>query len=426
MKKVIEIPVLARVEGHGSLLVEVNVKDKQVNRVEFRINEGARMFEAMLIGRKAEEVPMIASRICGICGPVHAICAARSLEEAMGVEVPDNINTVREIIAELNIVESHLLHVLVLSLPDFLGYNSILELPSDLKSKVFEALRTRELIGKCLDLLCGERVHPKNIIPGGFSKLPTKSDLMNLTSKLEKEAKKIRELIELIGDKMIIEFNRSSHYVALHDGKSYPITYGDLMLDSLLQIPHYAFKKYFSEIVVPYSTSKKSLIYGMESYMVGALARVNTNLKFLDPEAKELIEKLGVKTPTTNPYLIPLAQLIESLHLIKNITRLVDEARLTPHRIQYKPRHGMGSYIVEAPRGILYHHYVVDSEGKVLYADIITPTAQNMADVEDSIKTIIFHEIQREKNMDRLKRLCENIVRCYDPCISCSVHLIIT
>ncbi len=425
MKRIMNIPVISRVEGHGSLVVEVNIKERRVGRVEFKVTEGARMFEAMFIGRRIEEVPTIASRICGICGPVHAICAAKAIEEAIGIEneIPDHINALREIIAGLNVIESHLLHVLVLSLPDFLGYNSILELPQEIKDKVFRVLKIRELVGKCLDLLCGERVHPKNIIPGGFTKLPSKMLLIDLVNKLEREYVRLKEFIEFLGNKMVKEFPRSTHYVALYADNDYPITYGDLMLDSLFKIPHYAFRKYFSEIVVPYSTSKKSLVYGTEGYMVGALARINTNMKFLVSEVKEIIKDLEIKIPSTNPYLIPLSQLLEALHLIMKIRNLAEEVRMEPHKVTYRVRHGIGSYIVEAPRGVLYHHYVIDSEGKILSADVVTPTAQNAADIENSIKMILLNELQRVVDVDKLKRMCEDIVRCYDPCISCSVHL---
>ncbi len=419
--KEVTVPVVARVEGHGGVYVSLD-ENNNVKKVEFRVFEGSRFFEAFLIGKRIEHVPAISSRICGICGPVHSVSSVKAIEDALGIELPENVKFLRKMVVVLNTIESNLLHVVALSLPDYYNVDSLIELPSEVKVKALGVLQLKERIGKLLDILCANRIHVRNIVPGGFTKLPSKDKVNTVLREMEEYTKTLYELAEEVLEKMIIEYERQSHYVALYNGEEYALEDGDLKVDSVLQIPVHAYRKYFTETTINYSTAKKSLIYGTENYMVGALARLNTNKEFLRDNARDIMKKYGIKTPSTNPFLIPVAQLIESMSLLDDVLEQMPSAKYHPTKTDYSIRRGIGVGIVEAPRGILYHCYVVGSNGRLQAVDVVTPTAQNLADIEDSITRIV----SSNKNLDEkhVKRLIENIVRTYDPCISCSVHVV--
>lgn len=428
MKEVsLEIPIVARVEGHGGLYIKIDEEKKEVLEVYFKISEGSRFFEVFTRGRKIEDVPQIASRICGLCGASHAISSALAIENALGIEVPDNIKKLREIVLALNTIESHLIHVLALSLPDYFNLRSFLELPKDFKERTLELLKLRTLIGKFFELMTSDRIHPRNIVPGGFTYLPAIEKLKMYRNSLKKYIYIFGEFLEYFISKIQIpSFERKGHYAALSMKEGYPLHGGLIVINSREKIQPKDFKKYFVEIIVPYATSKKSLLHGKDSYMVGALARINTNFNHLDKEAQKFLKNAGLKGPSLNPYFIPVAQLAEILHFLKYIHTELDNVKLNPIKVSFKTKAGDGVGVVEAPRGLLYHRYGINNEGKVTSADIVTPTAQNFGDIEDSVKTIapkILEEYDNE--ITNLKVEFEKIPRCYDPCISCSVHLVL-
>jgi len=420
---------LPRVEGHGKIYVEIDRESKRVLRVNLGIVEGSRFFEVFLKGRNIIEVPQIASRICGLCGVSHAVCSAIALENALGLDIPESVRRLREVIMALNTIESHLIHVGVLSFPDYFNVKTFLELPELVRNSVIKLIKLRTLVGKLLELLTGDRIHPRNIVPGGFTYLPSRNKVLPYLDELSKYIDVLYNLFEVLRERIKLpSMERVGHYAALFTGNDYPLHTGSLIVDSKFLIPHKDFKNYFIESVVQYSTAKRSLLFGKESYMVGALARLNTNYLYLAKPAKELLNELGLNLPSLNPYLIPIAQAIEIVHFLDYIIRELKELELTGMKVCPtigQVRRGIGVGIVEAPRGILYHMYEIDGDGKVRYADIVTPTAQNFADIEESIKYLLPKLLRSNLLVpDNLKYEIEKLVRCYDPCISCSVHVI--
>lgn len=422
------IDVLSRVEGHGSLYLEIDPESRNIKRIELKISEGARFFEYAIRGRSIYEAPLIMSRICGICGVSHAICSAKALEDALGIDIPKEIELMREAMLELNIIDSHLLHISILSIPDYYGVKTFLELPLDIKEKIINIIRLRDYVGKILDILSGERIHPRNIIPGGFTKLPSRKRIAKVARQLSSYIKDLESFIELVIDRMLIKFKRLGHYASLYSGNNYSVISDKISIDSSNVINKNEYNKYFVEKSPPYSTSKKVLLQGSKNFMVGALSRVNTNKHFMIDEAKYLLKKINIATPSTNPYLIPVAQLIETLHMMHRIIDILSEVQIKTPKVQIKlpKKESYGIGLVEAPRGILYHSYIVNKEGKITFSNVITPTAQNTADIEDSVKVYIEEMFSKSiTDKEFIKREIEKIVRCYDPCISCSVHAII-
>ena len=419
MAKCLRSEEILRIEGHGEMLVKI--RGGNVESVEFRVLEPSRLFEAFMVGKSAVEAPYISSRICGLCGYSHAMCAAKAVENALNLEVPDEVSLLREAIMMLNTVDSHLIHVFALSLPDFIKVKTFIEAAAKLPRQYKEAFEIKKTICDTLTRICGSSVHPVNIVPGGFTSKIDKKTLVEVSSELEEEASKAEQLIEEVIALLISgeKLDRKSNYGALADD-SYPFYTGESVVIAGEKIPASKFKEKVKEVEVDYSTSKKALFQG-ENYMVGALARLNNHYSKLSEAARKIADQLGLKLPSTNPYLIPAAQLIEAVHCLEKASEIMRSLPTISPAEKLSEKSGVGMAIVEAPRGLLYHEYRIEN-GKIAEADIITPTVQNIPDIEASVKQIA--EKFSKCDPSTIKEKCEVVVRCYDPCLSCSTHVI--
>jgi len=179
-----------------------------------------------------------------------------------------------------------------------------------------------------------------------------------------------------------------------------------------------------NEYVVPDNTSKWCRL-SRDSFAVGALARLNNNWDGLHPEARAVARKLGLEPVCHNPFMNNVAQLVECVHVTHDAVRLVDElvADLPAEAMAtVTPRAGEGVGAVEVPRGILYHHYTYDAEGRIVRADCVIPTTQNNANIHHDLHDLVEQYAAPGMTDERLELLCSMLVRAYDPCISCSVH----
>ncbi len=420
---------LVRIEGHGKLIIEI--ENGKVKDVKFRVLEPPRLFEAFLIGRNIEEVPYISSKICGLCGYSHALCSVKALEKALKIEVPIEVKVLREIIEMMSVISSHIIHIFALSLPDFINVNNFSELLAKNGEIIKEAFSLKQEIDYLLRKVCGDSIHPINLIPGGFSSKITMEKLNELRGKIEKWIFKASSLANKVYPLLKVdeEFRRSGLYASLIS-KEYTFYIGDMISINNEKIEVSNFKSKVNEKFSSDSTSKKAFIHG-KNFMVGALARLNLNNDKLSSRAKEMLRELKLKLPSLNPKLIPLAQLIEIIHCLEKILEYLNELKsvkyirevdLTTIKEVKKKNYGVGMAIIEAPRGILYHEYEI-RDWKIIRTDIITPTVQNIPDIESSVKTILSqYEIN---DLNKVKKHAETIVRCYDPCLSCSTHVVI-
>ncbi len=421
----LSIEEVARIEGHAGINVVI-----EGNNVitEFKVFEGARLFEDFLIGRRADEVPKLASRICGICGITHSVAASKAIDKALGIKVNDNVKLVRELLLNLNIIESHLLHVVFLSLPDIFGVNSFLELPKEVLNYSLRIINFREAIGNLIKLLVGDRVHGKTFTVGGFTYLPPREEVMEFKDILSDAYEAVKEFTEELISKYeewfkSIILKKRKHFVAL-SSRNYSPYDGVVSIDDRVELSEDEFTNEIREVSVTYSTAKRVYLKNGEPFMVGALARLITNRSVVPRELSSLLNQLLREAPEVEPGLIPLAQLIESAYLILKSLTLIDRYERKPSLSTAKLRGGTATALVEAPRGILLHHYSVDPTGVVRNVNIITPTAFFAADLEDSLKHYTLNKLGMGIPLSDLRRRLEDIVRCYDPCISCSVHVI--
>ncbi|MFH0886970.1 MAG: Ni/Fe hydrogenase subunit alpha, partial [bacterium] len=388
------------------------------------IPEAPRFFEAMVRGKRYDDVHLIVSRICGICAVSHSTAALRATENALGIEPSEQTRLIRKLNFYGEVFSSHILHYYFLVAPDALNVPSVIPLVQTHKDVVLRALRLKKMGNIISDGLGGRHIHPISPTIGGFMKLPDEKILREIKKALEEARADFQATIDLFKTLKFPEFARKTEYVCLRKPQEY--TYIDGVIASSdgdeREIARY--KEKAQEFIVPHSTAKRT--HGnRESYMVGALARVNNNFKLLSPWAKKVAAELGLAIPCYNPYLNTVAQLVETIDAWERSMEIVDEL-LTKGVKEEKPevviRAGKGAGAVEAPRGILFHEYEFDEKGYCVAANCIIPTGQNLHNLELDMKALVPQIADRSK--EEITKLLEMLVRAYDPCISCSTHFL--
>jgi coenzyme F420-reducing hydrogenase alpha subunit len=425
MKKVnvnIDVKHVTRVEGHGN--IKVRVKDGVVEEVLVNIVEAPRFFEAMLRGRRYDEAPHITSRICGICSIGHTTASLRAVENALGVTPSEQTVLLRKLILHGETLQSHILHVYFLAAPDLLGVDSVFPLIETHKDVVLRALRMKKLSNDLCDLVGGRTTHPVSMAVNGFTKLPDVDDFRAMRERMKEAIADIEETVALLKTLQIPQFERETEFVALKHSDEYAFYDGRIASTDGKLVDEHEYRSMTNEYAVPHSTAKFAKA-SRDSYMVGALARVNNNYDLLSPIAKWGAEEMGLKAVCHNPFMNNVAQVVEVAHAVEDGIRIMDE--LLKRGFEEEDRSvtvkaGRGVAAVEVPRGILYHDYTIDDDGRITDANCVIPTNQNFANMELDMKALVPQLLDRPEEEIRL--MLEILMRAYDPCISCSVHLL--
>ncbi len=425
MSKNISINVhhITRVEGHGDIVVDV--KNGEIVKCEWHVVEAPRFFEAMLRGRPYYEASHITSRICGICATGHATASLRATERALGVEVSEQTELLRKLVFHGEIIDSHVLHVYMLVAPDFFGVGSVLPLAASHPEVVKRALRIKKLAGDLCAMVSGRHTHPIAMTVGGFTHLPTEGELKAMRERLVDARADMDETIALLSTLPWPDFERETEYVSLQKDDEYAFIDGRIVTSDGFTYDLDDYRRVTNEYCVPQSTAKWTK-HNRESYMVGALARFNNNYDWLHPRAQDAAEKLGMKPLVTNPFLNTAAQAVEMVHCVEDSIRIIDELlargiKEEPlYEFQGKGGEGVGS--CDVPRGILFHNYIIDDDGLIQGANCIIPTNQNHANLQHDMEALLPQIL--DKPQEEIRLTLEMLVRAYDPCISCSTHLL--
>jgi len=341
----------------------------------------------------------------------------------MGVQVTAETKKLREVMELGQIIHSHALHLFFLSLADFLDMDNDIQLIKKYPEETKKAVRLREFGMEIVKVIGGRVVHPLTNEVGGFKKAPDAEALRKIVADSAEILKTALELGEFFKTVKISDFSRVTEYVCLGNHKNYSIYDGDVISSRGLHIPVGKFENNFQELQKQNEVIKK-VEHGGKSYMVGAIARINLHRDKLNPRAANYLESLNWKFPDFNPFHNILAQMTEVIHAIEEANGLISELlHADLNEVITKPyaiKEGIGVAAVEAPRGTLYYHVEVDSKGYVKNVNIITPTAQFLANLEDDIADYI-PSILKLESKDRERKL-RAFIRAYDPCISCAVH----
>ncbi len=430
----VNVHYLTRVEGHGDITVDV--KAGQIKDCRFKVIESPRFFETMLCGRLVYEAQHLTSRICGICACGHSLASLKASERAIGIVPHEDTILLRKLLLFSEQMDSHVLHAYILVAPDLLGVKSIMPLIKTHKSAIERAFRMKKVSDYAGQVLAGRHTHPISFAIGGLTKIPDRAELKKLYKMMIDARADFDATLELFKKLKLPAYERKTQYVALSSPDEYAFYDGKINVNGTRLLDPQDYKSVVKEEVRDYSSAKFATVNDAP-YMVGALARFNLNGDKLNKKALQAAKYLGLSRPCNNTFMNTVAQVIEwghcleeSIAIIKKIEKEgIDEARVLTttfpkmNHWPIKTNAGRGAGIVEVPRGMLIHDYTVGSDGVVKNANCIIPTNQNINNLEADMKKIV-PEIIGKQNQEQVTLTLEMLARAYDPCISCSTHIL--
>lgn len=422
-KKIIKVDSLSRIEGEAAFIIEF--KSNKFENLRLKIHEAPRFFEAFLRGRDCQDIIDFTARICGICPVAYQMSAVHAIEKIFGINISPEIKNIRRLLYCGEWIESHALHIYLLHGPDFY------DLPDAWSSKSYiELLKTglkfKRIGNAIIKAIGGRAIHPVSVRVGGFYNIPKREKLLELLPELEDL---FEESLKMIKWASGLEFRireKEYEFIALGESGEYPMNHGSVITSSMKKVDMEDFIDFIKEFQIPQSTALFSGIKEKENlkpYLVGPLSRLNLNHELLPDSIKGVIKETGIRFPLKDIRLSIIARSIELAFCLYEAIRLIKsyEEPKEPF-IEHEPKPGSATWITEAPRGLLIHRYEVDEKGLVKNALIIPPTSQNLYQIEEDLKDFIRNSEARSPEF--IKKECEKIIRSYDPCISCSVHLV--
>ncbi|MBS0287851.1 MAG: Ni/Fe hydrogenase subunit alpha [Proteobacteria bacterium] len=419
--RTVQVDYLARVEGEGALYIEID--GQEVKDVKLKIFEPPRFFEAFMRGRHFLEAPDITSRICGICPIAYQMSAVSAMEQALGVNIPEEIQIFRRLLYCGEWIESHALHVYMLHAPDLLGLDDAIQMSKVHPEIVKDGLFLKKSGNQIVQVIGGREVHPINIRVGGFYKWPSVNDLQKLKNQLLQARDKALQAIAWLGQFEYPDFNKSYEFVSLSHPDEYPMARGKIISNKGLDISVSEFDHHIEEFQVPHSNALHAKLKNRENYFLGPMARYNLNREKLSKITLQAADSIHFEPHCTNPFRSIIVRSLEILYAFDEAIRILEIFKPIQHPfVEVKPKKAIGYGITEAPRGSLYHRYHIDEQGVIQDAKIVPPTSQNQYTIEKDLKEFV------EKNFhlpqEKLIWLCEQAIRNYDPCISCATHFL--
>ncbi|MCJ2177812.1 Ni/Fe hydrogenase subunit alpha [Novosphingobium album (ex Hu et al. 2023)] len=419
--KTIKVEYLARVEGEGAL--DLHIEGGQVTSANLRIFEPPRFYEAFLQGRSHIELPDIVARICGICPVAYQMSSVQAVENAFGVRVEGQLRALRRLLYCGEWIESHALHVVMLHAPDFLGYPDAIRMAEKHGDIVRKGLALKKAGNAILRLLGGREIHPVNVRPGGFYKVPTKAELVPLAEELKAARDMAVDLVRWVATFDFPDLERDYEFVAMRHPDEYAITEGRLISNRDIDIDISDYETEFEERHVAHSTALHSLVKRRGAYLVGPLARYALNYDRLPASIQSLAREGGLGPVCRNPFHSIVVRALETVFACEEALRLIAAYEVPEAAsIPLEPRAGTGFGCTEAPRGICWHRYEFEADGTIRKARIVPPTSQNQPCIEEDLAAVAA-PIASEPD-DVIRHLCEQSIRNYDPCISCSTHFL--
>jgi F420-non-reducing hydrogenase large subunit len=458
--RTITISPITRLEGHGKIEIFLN-EEGNVENAYFQVPE-LRGFERFCEGRKAEDLPIITSRICGVCPVAHHFASTKALDAAFNVDPPSAAKKLRELMYSGYMVYDHTLHFYFLGAPDFVvgpdapaGERNIFGVIKKVGLDIAkEVIKHRAYGQKITAMIGGKATHPVCGLPGGISKPISEEERQEIEKMAASSVEFAKFSLRLFEDIVL----KNKNYVDMVLSDAYTLkTYYMGLVDENNKVNFYdgkvrvvdpegkEFVKFapheyldvIEEHVEPWSYVKfpylkkvgwKGFVGGSDSgiYRVGPLGRLNASEGMATPlaqqEYKRMYEALGGK-PVHSTLAFHWARLIELLYAAERCLELSRDEEITSKDVRNKPGNpGEGVGIIEAARGTLIHHYVLDEEALVKRVNLIVATTNNTPaiciSIRDAAKALIHGESVGEGLLNRV----EMAFRAYDPCLACATH----
>ena len=447
----ITIHPVTRIEGHAKISINLDAEGK-VASTHLHVTQ-VRGFEKFTEGRPFYEMPGITARICGICPVSHLLASAKACDAVMALRIPPTAVKLRTILHCGQFIQSHALSFFHLSSPDLLlgmdadpATRNIMGLIAKYPELATDGVLLRKFGQQVIEWLAGERVHPSWIVPGGVN-APLSSEVRDRILRELPAAKAIASrtiaFFKGVLDRFEAEIEHFGNFptmymglvnpkgnLELYDGRLRVIDADGGMVEDMIENDDYA--QYIGEAVLPTSYLKapyfKPVGYPEGIYRVGPMARLNVanacGTPQADVELKEFRERFG--HPAQSSFHFHHARLIEVLYCLEKMEMLLDDPKIldTHVRAQAGPNAPEGIGIAEAPRGVLIHHYKVDERGQMLWANLIIATGHNNLAMNRGIEQVARQFVDSRKLKEGMLNRVEAVVRCFDPCLSCSTHSI--
>lgn len=417
--RTLRVGALTRVEGEGALHVEL--RDGRPERVELNIYEPPRFFEAFLRGRSYTEPPDLTARICGICPVAYQTSACNAIEDACGVRLDPELIALRRLLYCGEWIHSHVLHIYLLHAPDFLGAPDVITIAKTQREAVERGLSLKKAGNQLQELIGGRAIHPVNVRLGGFYSVPTRADLKPMAEKLRRALDDALATVRWVAGFDFPDLTIDHELLAL-TGDRYPLEDGVIARSAGPSFPVSQFGEHVRETQAPHSTALHATLDGYR-HLTGPLARYTLNYDRLSPLAREAASAAGLGSQCRNPFRSIIVRAVEVVYAVEEALRIIENYQ-RPARpfVPVEARPGIGHGVSEAPRGLLYHRYEIDEDGLVAAAQIVPPTSQNQAAIEDDLARLV--TAQADLDDAALTALCERSIRNYDPCISCATHFL--
>ncbi len=413
----ISINKLSKIEGHADL--DIKVENGKLVSVDLRVMENVRFFNQAVEGTTWNAVPQMTSRICGTCSIAHMTGCIEAVEKTLGVKPSAQTMLLRKLTMYSLMIRDHALHLYYFVLPDLYGVDSVLDLAETEGELVHESLHVKSAGNHLSNLVAGRAVHAPFEQVGGFARIPEKDKIPAVIEELKSVRPMVMRLMEIFYN-CDWKLERKTDFVALKTD-DFSFLEGNICSSSGRCIAEENYWDHLHDVVLPYSQAKGFEFEGHE-FMVGALARVNLNAEALHADTKRDAAKYLALFPSINMYHNNLAQAIEILHSIDHSIEILSNADFQPEAA-VKPERltGEGVGVIEAPRGTLYYWLAID-EGKVRYANLVIPTAQNLVNMREDIKQMVAERLGEGEAV--IRKEAEKIIRAYDPCMSCASHFL--
>jgi sulfhydrogenase subunit alpha len=419
--KTIRVDYLARVEGEGAL--DLDIRDGQVASARLNIFEPPRFFEAFLPGRSYAETPDIVARICGICPIAYQMSAVHAIENAFGVTVDGQLRALRRLVYCGEWIESHGLHVVMLHAPDFLGFPDGFRMAQEHGEAVRNGLALKKAGNDLMRLIGGREIHPVSVKAGGFHRVPTKAELLAAAENLKRARDLAVGLVRWVATFPFPDYERDYEFVALRHPDEYPFNEGRLVSNRDIDIDIADYESEFEERHVAHSTALHSVVKRRGAYLVGPLARYALNFDKLPASIQALAREAGLGPVCNNPFQSIVVRALEITYACEEALRIIaDYEPPELAAVPVEPCAGVGFGCTEAPRGICWHTYEFDEAGTIRKARIVPPTSQNQPSIEADLAGVAATVLDQPD--DVIRDRCEQSIRNYDPCISCSAHFL--